>query len=176
MTKYVALLRGIAPLNPQMRNEKLRGVLEDLGFQNVQSVISSGNVLFESPRTDVTALQELIEKAWPEKLGFHSTTIIRSQKELQEMIDRHPFGDVEHTPKNNLTVTFLKDRVPRKLPDRKDARGYEMLGIRDGAVFSVVDLTTAKTPNLMAWLERELGKEITTRTWLTVQRILSKMQ
>lgn len=42
MTTYVALLRGIVPLNPNMRNEKLRGVFEKLGFTNVRTVISSG--------------------------------------------------------------------------------------------------------------------------------------
>lgn len=41
--KYVALLRGIAPTNPNMRNDKLREVFEKPGFKNVQTVISSGN-------------------------------------------------------------------------------------------------------------------------------------
>ena len=49
MTKYIAFLRGIGPGNPNMRNEKLRGAFEELGFKNVQSVISSGNVIFDSP-------------------------------------------------------------------------------------------------------------------------------
>jgi uncharacterized protein (DUF1697 family) len=51
--KYVALLRGIGPSNPNMRNEKLRGVFEKLGFDNVQTVISSGNVLFQTPTKDM---------------------------------------------------------------------------------------------------------------------------
>ena len=46
--RYVALLRGIGPANPNMRNEKLRGVLEELGLANVASVISSGNLLFDT--------------------------------------------------------------------------------------------------------------------------------
>jgi uncharacterized protein (DUF1697 family) len=46
MVKYVALLRGIAPTNPNMRNDKLRGVFEKLSFENVKTVISSGNVVF----------------------------------------------------------------------------------------------------------------------------------
>jgi hypothetical protein len=39
----------------------------------------------------------------------------------------------------------------------------------------VIDLTSAKTPDLMRWLEKEFGKEITTRTYKTVQRILKKL-
>lgn len=175
--KYVALLRGIAPMNPNMRNEKLREVFEGLGFEDVKTVISSGNVVFASPETDAGTLEALIEKALPAKLGFESTTIIRSQAQLQELADLRPFGDREHTPMHNLNVTFLKDRS-RAIPlsPRREVRGYQLLGMHDGAVFTVVDITSEKTPNLMAWLERQLGKQITTRTWKTVQRILSIMK
>ena len=48
--RYVALLRGIGPSNPNMRNERLRELFQKLGFQNVQTVISSGNVLLVVPR------------------------------------------------------------------------------------------------------------------------------
>jgi hypothetical protein len=42
-------------------------------------------------------------------------------------------------------------------------------------VCSVVDLTGATTPDLMAWLEKRFGKAITTRTWKTVGRILNRL-
>lgn len=64
MTKYVAFLRGIAPMNPNMRNEKLRTVMEDLGFSNVKTVISSGNILFESDEQNISKLEATIEAAW----------------------------------------------------------------------------------------------------------------
>jgi len=65
-----------------MRNEKLRGVFENLGFTNVQTVMSSGNVLFDANSKDMKALEAIIEKALPAQLGFTSTTIIRSRDEL----------------------------------------------------------------------------------------------
>ncbi|MGB7979794.1 MAG: hypothetical protein WCF36_03250 [Candidatus Nanopelagicales bacterium] len=33
-----------------------------------------------------------------------------------------------------------------------------------------------QTPTFMTWLQRTCGKDITTRSWLTVQRVVSKMQ
>lgn len=51
MPEYVALLRGIGPANPNQRNDKLRGVFEEFGFEDVRTV-SSGNVLFRSDSTD----------------------------------------------------------------------------------------------------------------------------
>ncbi|MGH2757636.1 MAG: DUF1697 domain-containing protein [Actinomycetota bacterium] len=53
MGRFVALLRGIGPLNPNMRNEKLREVFVGLGFENVRTVITTGNVLFDSPSSAI---------------------------------------------------------------------------------------------------------------------------
>jgi uncharacterized protein (DUF1697 family) len=178
MPKYVALLRGIGPTNPNMRPQKLRSVLEELGFSNVQTVISSGNVVFETESKDISGLETIIENAWPKKLGFNSHTIIRSQAELLDLVSREPFKATEHGPKNYLLVTFFKNppKTDLEFPYRPEGKSFELLSFYDRAICSVVDLTGAKTPDLMSWLERQFGKEITSRTWLTVQRILKKME
>lgn len=174
MTQYVALLRGISPSNPNMRNDKLRSVFEGLNFTNVKTVISSGNVIFETPRKDSKKLEEMIENTILTQLGFASTTIIRSKEQLQVLAVEKPFGEREHTQKTNLTVTFLKNKLPVEITSFCNTRheGYEILGMYDWAICSVIDLTSAKTPQFMSWIEKQLGKEITTRTWKTVQRIL----
>jgi uncharacterized protein (DUF1697 family) len=177
MARYVALLRGIAPTNPNMRNDKLRGVFENLGFENVKTVISSGNVIFDTPSRSVKKLEQTIEAALPEQLGFTSTTILRSQGQIQKLVDRNPFKGMEHSQKSSLNVTFLKKKRKRDIqfPHKIDNRDYEILGMVDGAICSVIDLTGSRTPDLMLRLEKQFGKEITTRTWKTVERILKAM-
>jgi uncharacterized protein (DUF1697 family) len=177
MPKYVALLRGIGPSMPNMRNDKLKEFFAGLGFTNVTTVISSGNVLFESPEKSTAKLEKLIETELPKRLGFTSSTIIRSQEELQKLFDQQPFGSAQHSSQLYLMVTFAK-RPPDlewKLPYRPENKPYKVTGLYDRALCSVVDLATAKTPDYMTWIEKQLGKEITTRTWLTVQRILKKL-
>lgn len=162
MTQYAALLRGIMPTNPNMRNEKLRGVFESLGFSNVQTVISSGNVIFEyepaksNESEDIPLLEARIEKALADQLGIKSTTFIRSKKELESIIKKDPFKGTVHNKETYLIVTFLKKK-PREL-------------------YATIDLTKDRTPNFMADIEKTHGKEVTTRTWKTVERILKKMQ
>ena len=177
MTRYVALLRGIAPTNPNMRNDKLRSVFEKLGFENVKTVISSGNVIFESPSRSAAKLEETIEKALPEHLGFTSTTILRSQGQIKRLVDQNPFKGMEHSQKSSLNVTFLKKKrkIDIKFPYQVENRDYTLRRMYAGAICSVIDLTSAKTPDLMVWLEKQFGKEITTRTWKTVERILKAM-
>jgi len=178
MTKYVALLRGIGPSNPNMRNDKLREFFEKQGFANVKTVISSGNLVFESPTRNAKKLEETIEKMLPKQLGFTSTTIIRSKVQLQHLVEKNPFEGMEHSQKSSLNVTFLKNKTSAdvKFPYKVDNRDYTLLEMYDGAICSVVDLTSSKTPDLMVWLEKKFGKEITTRTWKTVERLLKAMR
>ena len=174
--KYVAMLRGVMPTRPNMRNEKLRGVMEGLGFKDVATVIASGNIVFESGARDARKIEARIEKAWPEQLGFESTTIVRSRDQLADLVASEPFGDRSDTKQTALQITFLKEtpKVHLDLPHTTQP-GCTVIGMDDHAMFSVVDLTSTGTPELMRWLERTVGKQITTRTWKTVNRILSKM-
>lgn len=177
-TIYVALLRGITPGNPNMRNEKLRGVFEELGFTNVRSLISSGNIIFESSSNDVVKLEEMIEKAFPEKLGFKSTTIIRSKEQLQKLLVEDPFNGMEHTPTTQLNVTFLKHdtKLNFEPPFKVPGKVYTVVAKVDDAICTSFSQTDGKTPDLMIWLEKQFTKEITTRTWKTVQRIVKAME
>lgn len=162
-------------MNPNMRNEKLREVFEGLGFANVKTVISSGNVIFESPRSDPRSLETLIEQTLPVELGFHSTTIIRSRQQLQSLAERHPFEGLSHSSETYLFVTFLKHK-PSSKPLFPNSQSYKILHIDDSVVLSLVNIDAAKTPNLMVQLEKHLGKEITSRTWKTVEKILKKFE
>ncbi len=148
--RYVALLRGIGPGNPNMRNEKLREVLERLGFRNVQTVISSGNVVFDADSTDAGGLEARIEGAWPKWLGFHSTTIIRTRDQIHDLVANNPFGDRADTPATSLQVTFLKHEpnIELEVPYTAQTGDYSIVAIEDRVVCSVVDLTRARTPDL----------------------------
>lgn len=174
---YVALLRGIGPMNPNMRNEKLRGVFEHLGFSKVQTVISSGNVLFETRATDHETLEQMIERALPEQLDFTSTTIVFNREELKGIAAHNPFKGREHSSKTYLTVTFGKEdfKAPFETPYVIKEKGSSILHIYGRSIFSLVDLT-GKTPDLMTWLEKTFSKQITTRTWKTVGRILERLE
>jgi uncharacterized protein (DUF1697 family) len=173
---HVALLRGIGPLNPAMRNANLRRVVEGLGYHDVRTVISSGNVVFEAPSADGAGLEAELEAAWPEQLGFTSTTIVRTRDQIEAMTAANPYGERGDTPSASLQVTFLKvEPEPRlEVPFTSERGDYEIIEIRDRAIYSVVD-ETGRTPDLMRVLERTFGKALTTRSWKTVHRIAKVM-
>ena len=154
--RYVALLRGIGPTNPNMKGDKLKAVFEGLGFKHVHTVIASGNVVFDSPGKNTALLEKKIETELPKKLGFTSTTIIRSRAELEALIAKNPFKNVKDEKPNYLIVTFFKNRRAE--------------------LCTVLRIGATGTPQFMSTIEREHGKAITTRTWKTVNRIIKKME
>lgn len=179
MTKYVAMLRGIGPGNPNMTSGKFRSFFKGLGFTDVQVVLASGNVIFESADGNEEALAMRIEKALPEKLGFSRSVIIRSESELQNLIDLDPFKGIEqdHNKASYLLITFFRNQpiIPFALPYTPENKPYTLLGRIGNAVYGSVDLTSAKTPDYMAWLEKQFGKDITSRTPKTIRLVLSRM-
>lgn len=160
-----------------MRNENLRAVCTDLGFGNVATVISSGNIVFEASGGGPAEMEARLEKAWPDRLGFASTTILRSREELEALVDLRPFGDLEHGKETYLLATFAKAPVvvPFDPPHHPTGDAFEVVAATERELFTVSDTTVERTPDVMSWMERQFGKEITSRTWLTVSRILKKM-
>ena len=178
MPNYVALIRGIGPGDPNKTNEKLRGTLESLGFSQVESVISSGNIIFHSDIIDTRKLESMIEAAWPELLGFKATTIVRSETQLENLLTVDYFKDLTHSEKSYLLVTILKhpQEPDFDMPYQPQGKTYVIAGYKNGAVFSITDNTQVKTTDLMVWLEKRFSKNITSRTPLTIERILKRMK
>jgi uncharacterized protein (DUF1697 family) len=142
-----------------MRQEKLKWFFEKLKFTNVKVVISSGNVVFESRSKNIPALEAKIEQALPKYLGFKSMTIIRSQQDLQKLIDQDPFRGKIHSRKTYLLVTFLKNE-PLKSKRVKKLK-------YDRAVCNAFIPSDGSGPEIMV-------QQITTRTWKTINRIVDK--
>lgn len=182
--RLAALLRGVAPSDPRMRNDRLRAVLESLGHTGVRPVISSGNVLFdaageaEGSAAGLAEQERTIEEAFGAQLGVAIPTLLRPTAVLAALIGRDPFAGLEHGRSSYLTVTFLKTALPdaaARLAEEPQLATTTVLGVDQeaAAVLTVTDTTAARTPDMMLWLERRLGKGITTRTWNTVRKLVA---
>lgn len=175
MATYVSLIRGIGPGDPKKSNESLRGVHADLGFTQVRSVISSGNVIFCTDESDTGALSEQITAAWPERRGFTALTIVRSAEQIAHLLDQEPFGPTKHGKATYQLVTFFAEPLTT-VPELPHHPAVTIVGVVDGALCTQHDTTTTKGPDVMAWLDRTYQKRTTSRTPLTLQRILARMQ
>ena len=183
--RYVALLRGIAPGGKNMSNALLRGVAEQLGYLDVGSVITSGNVTFTLPparRGDEAAtraeIERGIEAGLTRELRLTSKTLVRSLPQLRALLEADPFEGLEHTAATYLTVTFVREpRDPAVLAEQPDRRVHVLGYHADSqAVLAVADNSEpGAAQRYMAWLERTYGTAITTRSWPTVHRIAARL-
>lgn len=99
--KFVALLRGI---NVGGKNKvamsELKACFEKVGFNNVITYINSGNVIFESTKTDTAELVAMCEAAIEKQFGLHVICSVISADELLEALKHAPSwwntGDAKH--------------------------------------------------------------------------------
>ena len=170
MTQYVAFPRGINAGHP-MKMSDLRAVFESLGYEDVRTVLASGNVLFETKRTAEATLRREIEKALSAAFGARIAVVVRTSAELERLVAAKPFGKVALGGTTRAHVTFLnaKPRKGRALPE---GTGYEVVQIVERTVCSVVDISQASSSDLMRALDQAFGTEVTTRGWPTVERVL----
>lgn len=176
MAKYAAFLRGInVGGNKPVPMERLKKALESLGFQNVKTLLASGNVVFEAPSMPAGALVKRIEKKLSETFDHEISTITRTAAKLQALADSEPFKGIRATPRTRLFVTFLpgKPTTSLKIPYESPDKSFRILRLTGGEVCSVLTLGPQWAKNLrqMNILEKEFGKKITTRTWNTVVKV-----
>lgn len=169
-TRYVALLRGInVGSSRRIAMPALREALAARGFEGVRTLLASGNVVLDSALPEAE-LAPALTKAIKEDFALDVPVVLRTGKELAEVLAADPFGDVATDP-SRYSVTFLpepphRDRVA-ELPQAEGGeyvvRGRELfLWLPDGMARSV--MATWK------W-DRMLGVAGTNRNWNTVAKL-----
>lgn len=168
MAEYAALLRGITPMNATMAG--LKKAFERAGFRDVRTILGTGNLRFSAPAASLSAIEQRAEAAMEKALGRAFYTIVRPLDALRDLLASDPYARLGLKPGSKRIVTFLRRKVEPvpKLPLEKD--GARILAVRGAEVLSAY-VRTAKGPVFMALLEKTFGKDITTRTWETVERI-----
>lgn len=178
MVEYVAFLRGInVGGKHKVPMPALRGVLEDCGFDNVKTLLASGNVVFEAPSKSPQSVTTILEKKLEVAFGFPIPVILRTRAQLEALARSRPFAGVRVTPDTRLYVTFLAEKPTSKLkiPYVSPGKVFRILRVTAGEVCSVLTLTQdARTVDAMKVIEREFGKSVTTRNWNTIEKILAR--
>lgn len=167
MPRYVALLRGVSPLNAKM--PELRQCFEAIGLDDVRTLLSSGNVAFSSRSSSESNLARKIEDALEVHLGRSFKTFVRSASYLQDLVNSKPFDAFALAAGSKRVVTFLP-ASPQAVPLLPiEFHGACIHGVRGPEVFCSY-VPNPKSPAFMSLLERTFGKNITTRTLATVEK------
>ena len=105
---FVALLRGINVGGKNIvRMADLRAAFEAAGYRAVSTYIQSGNVLFESDRPRAS-LERDIETMLEDRFGLRLVVVVRSHRQLRNVVDRAPEGFGAEPDVHHSDVIFLK--------------------------------------------------------------------
>lgn len=91
MTRYVALLRGVNVGGITVKMADLKETVIGAGFTNVKTVLASGNVLFDSDRTDTAGIKSDIESALRDRFGYEAWIVLLDQPTLARLVAEFPF-------------------------------------------------------------------------------------
>jgi uncharacterized protein (DUF1697 family) len=167
MPRYIALLRGVTPTNLKMSD--LKRCLEMAGYTKVKTILSSGNVVFDSASGSVAAIELRIEAALTKRLGRSFYTIVRAAQELNDLIEADPYAAFDLPDDAKRVVTFARKLPALKAPLPIEREGAQILAAGSREAF-IAYLPSRRGAIFMELIKANFGSEVTTRTWETVKK------
>jgi uncharacterized protein (DUF1697 family) len=177
MIWHVALLRGIN-VGPSKRiaMNDLQALVERLGYEDVRTILNTGNIVFRGKKAAEATTAERIREAIERRHGFVTHTIVMPGTELDAIIREAPLVSVADNPSRHL-VAFTMDKAllatARKLASQD--WGAERLAVtaRAAYVWSPKGVLASQSLEALSKLAKDT---ITTRNWSTVLKIQAAMR
>jgi len=173
MPRQIALLRGInLGSTRRVRMAELRALVEDLGYEDVRTLLQSGNVVFSSD-DEPAAVAGMLEKEIAARLGVETDVMVRTRDELADVIERNPLAGVADNPKR-YQVSFLSAQ-----PDPERTRALAEVDVaperfvvsgREVYAWHPDGLQRSRLVRLLG--DKDLGVTATARNWNTVTKLL----
>ena len=177
MPKYVAFLRAINVGGHVVKMDQLRQLFEALSFENVETFIASGNVIFDTKSKNVAALERKIDRYLHDSLGYPVAAFVRSVDEIAQISAFSAFSESElATDGNQLFVIFISEK-----PDK--AAVEKLMSLRskiddfccnEREVYWLYRRKAGESKFYGPSLEKVLGIQATVRNVNTVHRLAKK--
>jgi len=173
-TVYLALLRGInVGGHATVAMTDLRGLLADLGFADVRSLLQTGNLVFRGEQSAAAEIERRLELEAARRLDLHTDFMVRSAEELTGVIDDNPFPDLAAHDPAHLVVMFLKhapgDAAVAALRAAITGRETVSSGGRHAYISYPDGIGRSRLTNTL--IEAKLGTRGTGRNWNTVRKL-----
>lgn len=177
MKRYVALLGSINVGGNRLSMKDLREALEREDFENVETVVSSGNVLFDHDERPTDGLGEKIAHIVAERFDIDTVAIVRNREELEAALAENPFAGVGEEKQVHVHFLELQPSAAQfdDLIAHQSGRGEEKLapGTRALHIDFVDGVASSKLTAPV--LARRLGARGTARNVRSITRIIEKM-
>lgn len=173
MKTYIALLRGINVSGKNIiKMEVLKQVCTNIGLQNVQTYIQSGNIIFQSKEQNTEAISLQISQAIQEQLDLTVPVLTLDLDTFKSIVLSNPFTKEEEL--KQLYITFYNQ--PSLLMDVTTITAKkapeELLHITEVAIYLVANIGYRKTKITNTLIENKLKATATTRNYRTCLNLI----
>src|SRR5947199_4099223 len=170
---YDGMLRGINVGSGKMvKTERLRASFAALGFGEVRTYVQSGNGVFQSERK--SELTRTIEAKIQRDFGFTVPVLIKTSKELAQIVHDNPLLKVKGIDVSKLHVTFLSNAPPKTAANALEdlATTRERFRILNREIYLYCPDGYGKSKLTNNIIEKKFSLVATTRNWRTVNALL----
>ena len=172
-TRFIAFLRAVNVGGRTVKMGALREIFADLGLDEVETYLASGNVIFRATDSPAAGLEDLIEERLGSELGYPVPTFVRTADELAQVAAHEPFAADELAAAAAFNIAFTK----RPLDEAEAAALQELrteideFRVRGREVYWLCRLRQSQSTFSNAVLERALGRPATLRSRTTVAKM-----
>jgi len=177
MPRFVALLRGInVGKAKRIAMADLRALLESLGYADVQTLLNSGNAVFNGPDAPQADQARRIQAAIATTLGVDTLVIVKSAKEMAAAVAENTLAVHALDPSRLLVALTQERNVLGALTSVAEADwGNEAVLIGKHAAYVWCENGILQSKAAVALL-KGLADAGTTRNWATVEKIHALLQ
>ena len=176
MPVLISMLRGVnvGPHN-RIKMEDLRAVYRRLGFEDPQTYVQSGNVIFRTKEKDLHQIPIRIQDAIEKKFKFRPEVIVRTANDLRKVIAATPFADRPALEPGKILVTFLSEAPAREAHGAFERfRDYpEEVHLKGAELYIYFPNGAGKSKLPWSSVEKLLKVTGTARNWNSVTKMLS---
>ncbi|RJF93512.1 DUF1697 domain-containing protein [Sphingomonas cavernae] len=178
MTVFVALLRAINVGKRQLPMAELRKLCAELGFDNPETYIASGNLLIgaEASADDV---RSTLEKAITERFGFPVDVIVRAGADWAAYRDCNPFANDPHAQAKMVHLALPRDPIkPGAIEALREraVSGERIEEACDAIWIDYGDSGVAGSKLTPAYIDKVSGSPVTGRNWNTVLKLQAMIE
>ena len=173
MTSYIALLRGInVGGNKMVSMAALRAALTEMGFQDVRTLLQSGNVVLRSTAKASGKLETELEQAIAKQLGVTADFHVRTAAEFKAVMDANPFRAEATSDPSHLLVTFYRTPLdPAKVKAFQAAITGRELVRASGRHLYMTFPDGIGTSKAVVIMDKMLAARGTSRNWNTISKL-----
>ena len=171
---FIGLIRGInVGGNKIVKMADLREMLTGMGFENVRTLLQSGNFVIETQSRGAEDVRKAIQDEAKSKLGVDAEFFLFAPKDWASIIEGNPFPDAAVERASRLMVYLGREAI--KPADLEPLESYRVPSERLRAVAGVVYLDcpegigTSKMLSSKPWCK--LTSTGTMRNWNTVMKL-----